>query len=72
MSIVRSNGTLVKSDFTSNGTISYPAGMGSSFICRMKSFVLLMSCSDSLNGDSTLGASKGASIGASLTDMWLC
>ena len=53
MSIVRSNGTLVESDFTSNDTISCPAGMGSFFICRMKSFVILMLCSDSLNGDST-------------------
>ena len=53
MSIIQSNGTLVKSDFTSNDTISYPAGMGSLFTCRMKSFVLLMFCSDSVNGDST-------------------
>ena len=53
MSIVRSNGTLVKSDFMPNDTISHPVGMGSFFICRMKSFVLLMLCSDSLNGDST-------------------
>ena len=53
MSIVRSNGTLVKSDFTSNDTISYPTGMGSFFISWMKSFVLLMLCYDSLNGDST-------------------
>ena len=29
MSIFRSNGTLVKSNFTSNDTISYPAVMGS-------------------------------------------
>ena len=53
MSIVWSNGTLVKSDFTSNDAISYPVGMGSFFTCQMKSFVLLMLCSDSLNGDST-------------------
>ena len=53
MSIVRSNGTLVKNDFMSNDTISYPADINSFFICRMKSFILLMLCSDSLNGDST-------------------
>ena len=53
MSIVQFNGTLVKSDFTSNDTISYPAGMGSFFIFRVKLFVLLMLCSDSLNRDST-------------------
>ena len=53
MSIVRSNGTLVKSDFMSNDTISYPAGMSSFFICWMKFFVPLMLCSDSLNGDKT-------------------
>ena len=53
MSIIWSNGTLVESDFTSNDTISYPTGMDSFSICWMKSFVLLMLCSDSLNGDST-------------------
>ena len=51
MSIVRSNGTLGKSNFTFNDTISYPAGMSS--FCWMKSFVLLMLCSDYLIGGST-------------------
>ena len=53
MSIVWSNGTLVKSDFTSNDTISCPAGMGSFFIRRMKFFVILMLRFESLNEDST-------------------
>ena len=53
MSIVQYNGTLVKSDFTSNDTISYPAGVGSFLFCLMKLVVLLMLCSYSLNGDST-------------------
>ena len=53
MSIVWFNRTLVKTDFTSNNSISYPAGMGSFFISWIKSFVLLMLCPDYLNGEST-------------------
>ena len=53
MSIVRSNGTLVKNDFSSNNTISYPAGMGSFFYLLNEVVCTFDVVFYSLNGDST-------------------